>query len=144
MIVSGRSVVEWVFERTGGCFEPYAEGIGMAKAGVLIAGVAYDRYNGASVCMHVAAEGKHWLSRSFLTACFDYPFNTLGVKKILGLVDSSNLKARRFDEHLGFQQEAVLKDAAPSGDLIVYSMTREQCRYLELYHGRKKQSASSA
>lgn len=144
MIVSGPSVVEWVFLRTGGCWEPWAMGIGWVRDGTLIAGVAYDRYNGASVCMHVAADGKHWLTRSYLRACFDYPFNRLNVKKVLGLVDASNAQARKFDEHLGFRLEARLQDAAPGGDLMIYSMTRDQCRYLEPDDGRKKQSAGGA
>jgi RimJ/RimL family protein N-acetyltransferase len=54
------------------------------------------------------------------------------VNKILGLVESDNLEARRLDEHLGFHLEATLKNCAPSGDLLVYTMTREQCRWLAL------------
>jgi RimJ/RimL family protein N-acetyltransferase len=47
-------------------------------------------------------------------------------------VEASNLPARRFDEHLGFQQEAVLQGAASDGgDVILYVMRRENCRYLE-------------
>jgi RimJ/RimL family protein N-acetyltransferase len=130
VIVVGPEVAAWVRERVRGYVEPWASGIGWTRDGELIAGVCYDSYNGRSICMHVASERKHWLSRGFLAAVFGYPFQQLGVTKILGLVDSTNLKARRFDEHLGFVLEARITDAVPDGDLLIYSMRRDQCRYL--------------
>ena len=71
-------------------------------------------------------------SRPLLAICFDYPFNQLGVRKILGLVPESNAAAKRFDEHVGFELEATLSEAHPTGNLLVYSMTREKCRWLSL------------
>lgn len=123
-------VGRWVCARTGGFWFPGAVAIGYSRDGRnLCAGVMYDLYNGASICMHVAGEG-NWLTREFLRAAFEYPFETAKVRKVIGLVDASNTKARKFDEHLGFKLEATVKDAAPKGDLLIYSMTREQCRYL--------------
>lgn len=109
--------------------------IGLERNGELIAGVVYDHYAFRSICIHVAAEGSHWLNREFLKAAFGYPFNQLRVNKVIGLVDSANAAARRFDEHLGFQVEGVIRDAAKHGDLIFYSMTRAQCRWLGELHG---------
>lgn len=106
--------------------------IGLAEDGKIIAGVLYEAWNGANLSMHVAAEGRRWLTRDFLFACFDYPFNQLKVKRVTGLVPSMNLEAQRFDEHLGFRREAILKDAYPGGDLIIYSMFRDDCRWLNL------------
>ena len=79
------------------------------------------------------------MNREFLWYCFYYPFEQLQVKKILGLVESDNAEARKLDEHLGFTLEATLKDAAPKGDLLIYSMTRDQCKWLSLterYRGK--------
>jgi len=107
-----------------------AVSIGLEKDGELIAGVVYDYYNKASICMHVAAIGKQWLTREYLWYVFHYPFVELGVKRITGLVPESNLQARRFDEHIGFVLETRLKDAHPDGDVLVYKMMREDCRFL--------------
>ena len=63
---------------------------------------------------------------------FDYPFNQLGVKKLIGQVPSSNLKALEFDKKLGFKEEARISDVFPDGDLIVLSMRREDCRWLKI------------
>lgn len=120
----------WVCKRVGGVFSPVdSTAIGLLKDGTLIAGVLYDSFNRSSIRMHVAGEGM-WAKPWFVKTCFDYPFNKLGVKKVIGLVDETNMAARRFDEHLGFVLEATIKDAAPKGDLMIYTMTREQCRFL--------------
>lgn len=107
------------------------QGIGLERDGELVAGVVYEGYNGRNVWMHVAGVGGHWLNRSFLKAAFTYPFVQLGVDRVSGYVNASNAAARRFDEHLGFTQEAVLNGAAPDGgDAIIYVMWKKDCRYV--------------
>lgn len=120
----------WVCERTDGEYTG-GVGIGLEENGELIAGVLFDNYNGRSISMHVAATGKRWMNKAYLFACFHYPFMHLKVNKIIGLVDSTNLEAQRFDEHLGFSKEALIRDAGKIGDLIIYSMTRPECRFLK-------------
>ncbi len=107
------------------------KGLGLERDGELIAGVLYEGWNGVNVWMHVATTpGKRW-TLAFLRYCFQYPFNELGCRRVSGAVDASNVAARRFDEHLGFKQEAVLQGAASDGgDVILYRMWREDCRYV--------------
>lgn len=125
-------VGRWVCARTGGQWMP-GEGvaIGLERDGDLVAGVMFDHYNGRSIAMHVAGAGMRWCTAAFRRAVFSYPFLQLKVAKVLGLVDETNLQARRFDEHLGFRLEARIADAAPRGDLLIYTMTADQCRHLE-------------
>lgn len=107
-------------------------GIGLEKEGEIVAGVIYDYFNGQSVNAHIAAKGKHWLNREFLWFMFYYPFEQMGVKRITGLVSASNHAAMKFDEHLGFVEEARLKMAAHDGsDMIVYVMFKENCKWLK-------------
>jgi hypothetical protein len=123
--ICDRLGTEWLSGR-GSC-------IGLEEAGEIVAGVLFDSCNGASVMMHVAAiPGKRWMTRELLWICFDYPFNQLGVKKIIGLVASRDESVIAFDTHLGFVHEATLKDAHPSGDLLLLTMTRAQCRWLHM------------
>lgn len=103
------------------------------EEGRLIAGVAFDNYNVAAIQIHVAAlPGKNWVTKDLLARVFSYPFEQLGVKKLIGLVGSTNADALRFDLALGFRIEATLKDAYPDGDLVLLTMTREQCRWLNI------------
>ena len=108
------------------------QGIGLERDGRLIAGVLYEGFNGVNCWMHVAAEpGAKWLNRAFLRACFGYPFLQLKLKRVSGYVEASNLAARKFDEHLGFKREAVLRGAASDGgDVFLYVMRREKCKYV--------------
>lgn len=106
--------------------------IGLRRDGELVAGVVYEGYNGRNIWMHVAAiPGARWMSREFLHAVFAYPFDLCKVDRVSGYVNESNLQARRFDEHLGFKEEARLRGAAPDGgDVLVYVMWRDDCRFL--------------
>jgi RimJ/RimL family protein N-acetyltransferase len=110
-----------------------SQAIGLEKDGKLIAGVIYEAYNGVNVWMHVGAEpGAKWLTRGYLKAAFVYPFVQLGCKRVSGYVECWNMEARKFDEHLGFKQEALLRGiASDGGDAIVYVMRREDCRYVD-------------
>jgi RimJ/RimL family protein N-acetyltransferase len=132
-------VVEWVAKRTHeyGNFGS-ATGIGVQRNGELIAGVVYNEYNGANINMHVAAvEKSRWLSRTALQFFFGYPFNQLGVKRATALVGEGNTQSRRLVEGLGFRLEARLADAHPSGQLLVYVMRPEWCRWTEVRHELK-------
>lgn len=141
----GTFVVDWVAKRTNehGNFGA-ATGIGLqrltdrtttahgfyTKSWALVAGVAYAEYNGVNVVCHIAAEGKAWATREFLGTIFDYPFNQLKVERITVCIGEGNSASRRFVQHLGFEEEARLAGAHPSGDLMIYRMRKPQCRYL--------------
>jgi len=95
-----------------------------------VAGAIYDGYNELSISAHVWIDAERQPSKEWYAAIMDYPFNKLCVTKLVGQVASSNEEARRFDEHLGFVEEARVKDYSRDGDLIIYTMTREQCHIL--------------
>lgn len=110
------------------------KGLGLEVDGELVAGVLYENYTGHNVWMHVAAvPGRRWLNREYLHYCFYYPFEEMGCKRVSGWVEAHNEDARRFDEHLGFRQEAVLHGAAhDGGDVILYVMWRDECKWLSM------------
>ena len=130
-IVHGHDIGRWVYERTGGVYtEQDSVSIGrIDDTGKLIGGVVFENYNGNSMLMHCAGEGA-WINKDFLRKTFRYAFEQIKVHKLIGLVDSTNEKAIRLDLHLGFVQEAVITGAGAKGDLLVLTMTKEQCRYL--------------
>ena len=113
--------------------------LGLERDGELIAGVLYEGFNGRNVWMHVAAKpGEQWMTKSYLRYCFHYPFNEMGVDRVSGYVHEDNLAARRLDEHLGFELETRLRGAAPNGgDVLLYVMWRDKCRFLRGEHGQE-------
>ena len=136
MIVIGAEVVDWVAKRTHehGRFGTDI-GIGWARAGRLVAGVAYAEWNGPNVVCHIASDGsRKWATREYLRVIFDYPFVQLGCKRITVCVGEGNADSRRFVEHLGFTLEAELAGAHPTGALRIYRMWRDECRFLQVTH----------
>ena len=131
-LLIGPSVVSWVAKRTNeygnfGC----AQGIGWKRDGQIVAGVAYAEWNGPNVVCHIASDGsRRWLTREYLRTIFDYPFRQLGVKRITVCVGEGNSDSRRFVIHLGFGLETTLRSAHPTGDLLVYAMFKESCKWI--------------
>lgn len=106
--------------------------IGLRKDGELVAAAVYEGFNGQNMWVHLAGvPGQRWMTRDFLRAGFAYPFLVCGVQRLSGYVNSSNLAARRLNEHFGYRVEATLKGAAPDGgDVLIYVMWRKDCRYV--------------
>ena len=132
MIVTGQGVVEWVAKRTNeyGNFGA-STAIGWEKNGRLAAGVVYAEWNGPNVVCHIASDGsRSWATRTYLWTIFDYPFNQLKAERITVCVGDGNRDSKRFVRHLGFELEATLDSAHPSGDLLVFRMFRHDCRFL--------------
>lgn len=107
----------------------WCETIGLEDDGELLAVVVYNLYSGADIAMHIAAvPGRRWMTREFLRVAFRYPFVQLGCRRVSGFVPASNADAQRFDEHLGFRREGLMRHALPDDDIIVYGMLREEAR----------------
>jgi RimJ/RimL family protein N-acetyltransferase len=128
-------VKQWMAPRIGSPAPAHHNTICLVEGEKILAGVWLENYNGVSAVLHVAGEGKRWLTRAFAEAVFHYAFNVLGCKKLIGVVSSANTQARRFDEHLGFKIETVIEDADPTGSLIIYSLKRSDCKFLGETHG---------
>jgi len=98
-------IIPWVGSRIDEDQFGDAVAIGLEEDGELIAGVVFNLYTGPSIMMHVAAvPGRRW-----------------------------NLDAQRFDEHLGFKREGLIRKGASDGsNLILYGMLKEECRWLEI------------
>lgn len=126
--------VRWANERINspGRFPEDTGSIAIMRDGELVAVCVFTEYTGAGVAMNIASDGsKRWMTKSFLRACFEWPFHYLKVARVTGLVRADQPDVMKFDEHLGFKREGVLRKAEPDGtDLIIYGMLREECRWI--------------
>lgn len=132
LISEHERVAAWVAERAGCDHHAWAEftTIGLERNGELVGGAVFESFTGTNANIHVAGSGAYWMTRTFLFAVFDYAFNQLRLKRLTGYVEAANTRALDFDRKLGFVDEAVLKDAAPSGDVMILCMRREHCRFI--------------
>lgn len=112
----------------GGDYTEHTQSLGCVINGELVAATTYDHFNGVSMQFGIWAGSRP--SPEWSQAIFAYPFDQLGVQKLIGIIFSSNAKSIKLAEHSGFELEAVVKDAHPDGDMLIYTMTRDQCRVL--------------
>jgi RimJ/RimL family protein N-acetyltransferase len=95
--------------------------------------VIYENWNRASIFCHIAIEAR--LTKAYLKAIFDYPFNVCNVKKIIVPVVSNHVKSIKLVTNMGFTEEARIVDGSQDGDIIFLTMTRENCRFLGVRYG---------
>ena len=116
--------------------------IGLGTDDKVVAGVVYSGFNGSQVLVAVAIDGK-FITREFLWFIHFYAFKQLGVKRITACVEQTNTVSQQFVTRLGFKLESVMERAGRTGDLLVYRLFPEECRYLEKPHARTAQKSSA-
>lgn len=129
-LVTGQDVAQWVYEKTGGCVGPHTQGLGYAREGVLIAGFAFEGYNGYNVFGHSRIDAP--APRGLWKAAANHIFITMGCTRFTGYVAETNENACRLDEHVGMEYETRLAGAAHDGsDLLIYVLWKNRCRMLD-------------
>lgn len=127
MLVQGEFVARWVMEKVGA----YTEGmtaLGWEVDGVIIAGTAFENYNGNNMFGHQRIDKPP--PRSYWFWVTDYMFRYLKCKRFTAAVEADNEKAIRLNKHIGFEIEATLKDAGRNGDLHIMTLWPEKCKML--------------
>ena len=133
-IVSGPEVGLWVASQMNSSFSSATgTAIGLERDGSLVAGVMYENWNQRSITAHMAVTGL--LTRSFIGAIFRYAFVKCGVNKVILPISSGNAKSNKFAKNLGFVEEARLLDTDPQGDIILYTLKKDDCRFLGEQYG---------
>jgi L-amino acid N-acyltransferase YncA len=107
---------------------------GWVTGGALRMVTALNGFIGSVCQIHVASvPGFGYCPREMLAHTFVEAFWNRGVKQLLGVVNSKNVKAMRFDKHLGFKEITRLPQMHDDGgDLVLLGMKVEDCRYLPL------------
>lgn len=92
--------------------------------------VVLSNFTPRNVDMHTAAvPGATWASpraavRMF-NGIFGCVFDELAAARVTGLVRAKNASARRFDEHLGFKLEGIMRKSFEDDDLCIYGFLKE-------------------
>lgn len=89
--------------------------------------IGYEGFTGASCRMHMAGEGQ-WMTPGFIRAAFEYPFTTLDLPMVFGIVPSGNLVALDIDKRMGFVELLYIPGAHPDGGIHFLQLTREDWR----------------
>ena len=138
MIIMPQTPEEW---RAATLFLSYHAGVvpsadmkimGWVEDDALKMCVCFNGFLGRVCQIHVGmSEGYNFTPRKMLDAVFDYTFNQLGLLKLIGIVNSKNERAMKYDLHLGFIEEhRMVGMHEDEGDIVIFGMTADQCKYL--------------
>lgn len=121
----------WVAERTGGQWTPQrGQAIGkLDDQGNVVAGAIFEDWNGANLFMHIAIQER--ITAQFLALLADYAFNQAKVNRVTGMVKSTNRQSINFAIRCGFVLESKLRQATLDGDLLVFRLFKDECRFLK-------------
>lgn len=126
----------WVCARTGGTWvKGRGTALGKLVDGELVAGTLYEDYSGTNLTCHIAGDD-NWADRYFLGVIFQYPFWGLKVNRLTAPVCESNTKSVALLTKMGFNLEAKLHGATSKGDLLLYVMFKDECKYLRGKYGK--------
>jgi hypothetical protein len=124
-------LAQWISNKLGGEVPKNLMCIGQKIDGKLKAVASYSNFQGKSCNFSLAGEG-NFMNKDFLWAMFDYPFNILNLKVIIATIAGNNEKSLKLSRHLGFKEIANIADAHIDGDLVIMTMKRENCKWLQL------------
>ena len=109
--------------------------IGLERDGQIICVFGYNNFNGKSCHQHIIYKEGEYVPRNYVWFVYYYPFNQMGVDVLIGMTPSDNKKALRLAKHAGFIEQCTIKGAAMDGDLVVSSLKKEECRFLNYSKG---------
>jgi RimJ/RimL family protein N-acetyltransferase len=108
---------------------PYEIGV-VSRNGKPMGAVLYSNYRKHSIEI-TAAGDPGWITRGAIQRTMHYPFIQLGVWTLLALVNRNNTPSRELCRRIGFTELCVIETGGARGrDLILHSMTRDKCLWL--------------
>ena len=128
-------IVEYLTALIWGKFNPKLYGLGSFSGNKLLGGFLYGNYKEIadgqySIEMHMAGQ-PGWLSRSALRAFFAYPFEYCRCSRVIGPVLRSNEHSANVTKRFGFTLDGIIRSGiAPEHDLMIWTMTRDECPWL--------------
>jgi len=120
---------DWVMRRAHGVYnDKIDQVIAVHRDGHIVGGVVYNLFLAHAVMLHMAGSEDNWATPDFLWMVYDFAFNRLKKRWVLGLVDSTNARALDIDQRMGFHEVARLPRILENdADLIVLGMERHEC-----------------
>jgi RimJ/RimL family protein N-acetyltransferase len=95
--------------------------------------VGFSGFMGKVCQIHIAMRPEfHFSPKRMLEETFRYAFNDCERELLIGIVNSENEKAMKYDEHLGFKELYRIPQMHDNGgDIVVLGMKKSECRYLK-------------
>lgn len=93
--------------------------------------IAYNNFNGRTCAIHIVIQDKTVFNRQIIREAFEYPFIQCGLTAIITSVDSKNVDSLELARRVGFREVHTVKDGGVDGDMIIFEMRHDECRWLK-------------
>jgi len=124
---------DWLGDRTNGVGYDMIQAIGLEKDGELVAVTGYNNFTTKACHVHFAIDKGIYPTRQFIWFVHYYPFFQAGIDVLIGMVSTANSAIVNLTKRLGYTEQCRIADAG----LIVTTLNKTDCRFLELKYGRK-------
>jgi hypothetical protein len=99
--------------------------------GCFLGGFVLTDYTGSTMTDHMAGVG-NWCSPQLMWVIFDYQFEQCSLKKVMCTVSSHRRNVVDLVTRAGFRHEYSIEDGVPEGQMHLFSMSKDQCKWLRL------------
>jgi hypothetical protein len=135
----------WLNERIDIPWSSDFRAIGLVKNDCLVAVAGYNCFAGRTCHTHIAILPGASVSKEFLKAGFEYPFEQCDLLRLYAWMDEADVQPLNLDLKLGFEIVHRVPNGAVSGaDLLLIELKRENCRFLKGQNNEQWQGTSSA
>jgi len=122
---------EWVASRAKVVKSQWDRGlVSVNDAGEVGGGVIFDNFTLTSCTVHIAIENPLILRAGFFNEVARFLFDVCEREVLLGITPGDNVKALRFNRHVGWEEIARIPNGQDHGvDLVIQTMRPDQCRW---------------
>jgi RimJ/RimL family protein N-acetyltransferase len=121
---------DWVANEYGVCGTEFTAAIGLERDGELVSVTGYNHFNGKSCHVHYFLKKGAYVPRRYVWFVHYYPYIQNGLNMMIAIVSSTNIAIIRLAKNLGYSYNYTIDNADMNGDLVIYTMTRDRCRFL--------------
>lgn len=123
---------KWMAVQKGAPCTDMIQTIGLEKDGDLIAVAGYNCFSGSTCQQHLTIARGEKVIRKFVWFIYFYPFVQLGIKMLIAIMPEDNANIVRLAKNAGFIEKYRIDGDHPDGDLILCTLKKSDCRFLNI------------
>jgi hypothetical protein len=131
----------WVYENTCGGDWTLGRAIGLYKDGEIVAGAAFEGYNGYNITVHICIKQPQAAMLLFKLIA-RYVFGQLQLRRLTLWAEETNIAAVELHKRLGAVLEGRLVGAGSGGNDILISRLTPSCKLWRRWNGQVSQHTS--
>lgn len=127
----GESLYPWMVKRLDYLLPEFVteHSFGITKDNTLLAACSFHQRGFEHWEATIVSDTPKWCSKQILQFLLNYPFETLGARRLTAQCLAGNKAASRFLERVGFTFEGRLRQYFNGDDVLIFSLLRDD-------HGR--------